>query len=162
MTQAEPTTTNERSVTHGSFTIERTYPVPPERVFQAFADITVKRRWFAEGTGFHIQEYTLDFQVGGREFCLFRFGDGPDMTLDLVYMDIVPDQRIVNGYSMTMAGNPFSGSLSTTEFEATSEGTRMVYTEQCAFLDGNDGIESRKHGSIELMERLAKELEASR
>ena len=155
-------TTPERSVSHGSFTIERTYPYPPERVFRAFSDRVAKRRWFAEGTGFSIDEYTLDFQVGGREFCRFRFGDGPPMTFDSIFMDIVPDERIVNGYSMTMAGIPFSGSLSTTEFEATSEGTRMVYTEQCAFLDGKDGIEDRKEGSIQLLERLAGELEASR
>ena len=91
--------------------------------------------------------YELDFQVGGREFARFRLGDGPDMTFDSLYMDIVPNRRVLNAYSMTAAGEPFSASLSTTELEVTAGGTRMIYTEQCAFLDGKDGIESRKRAA---------------
>jgi uncharacterized protein YndB with AHSA1/START domain len=161
MTQATNAATDGRSVSHGSFTIERTYPVPAERVFQAFSEYSQKRAWFAEGEGFTVLDYTLDFQVGGREFCRFRFGDGPDMTLDSIYMDIVPNRRIVFGYSMTAAGEPFSASVSSTELETTPEGTRMLYTEQCAFLDGKDGLEARHEGSIELLEALAKHLEVA-
>ena len=35
-----------RSATHGSFTIERTYPAAPSRVFAAFASLEAKARWF--------------------------------------------------------------------------------------------------------------------
>jgi uncharacterized protein YndB with AHSA1/START domain len=153
------TSTDDRSVVHGSFTIERTYPVSPERLFRAYAEKDQKRKWFAEGEGFDVLQYELDFQVGGREFARFRFGDGPDMTFDSLYMDIVPGRRVVNAYSMTAAGEPFSASVSTTELEVTADGTRMIYTEQCAFLDGKDGIEARKQGSIELLGALAKALE---
>jgi uncharacterized protein YndB with AHSA1/START domain len=153
------TSTDGRSVVHGSFTIERTYPVSPERLFRAYAEKDQKRKWFAEGKGFTIFEYELDFQVGGREFTRFRAGAGPEMTFDSLYMDIVPNRRVVNAYSMTSAGKPFSASVGTTELEVTADGTRMVYTEQCAFLDGIDGIESRKHGTIALLEALAKALE---
>jgi uncharacterized protein YndB with AHSA1/START domain len=161
MTQGTTTSTDGRSVSHGSFTIERTYPASAERVFEAFSEYSQKRAWFAEGKGFEVFEYTLDFQVGGREFARFRFGDGPDMTFDSLFMDIVPNRRIVLGYSMTAAGVPFSASISSTELETAAEGTRMLYTEQCAFLDGRDGLEARREGSIELLEALAKQLEVA-
>jgi len=42
-----PQTQPNRSVSHGVFTIERTYPdVRPQRVFDAFASIEGKNGWF--------------------------------------------------------------------------------------------------------------------
>ena len=38
----------EPAATHSSFTLERSYPRPPETVFAAIADPAKKRRWFAE------------------------------------------------------------------------------------------------------------------
>ena len=38
----------EQSVVHSTFVIERSYPKPPGRVFGAFADAALKRRWFAD------------------------------------------------------------------------------------------------------------------
>jgi uncharacterized protein YndB with AHSA1/START domain len=37
------------TVVHSTFTIERTYPTAPSRVFAAFASPEIKRRWFTEG-----------------------------------------------------------------------------------------------------------------
>jgi uncharacterized protein YndB with AHSA1/START domain len=42
---------DEYFVAHSTFTIERTYPVSPARVFFAFADKATKRRWLIEGEG---------------------------------------------------------------------------------------------------------------
>src|SRR3954471_16318388 len=101
---------------HKSFTIERTYPTNAERVFRALSDPEKKRRWFAEGDGFIVDSYTLDFKVGGFERCRFRFGaDGPPMTTDAVYLDILARERIVFAYSMTVGGEPLSSSLGTME-----------------------------------------------
>ena len=44
----------ERSVTHATFTLERTYDAPPAKVFKAFADPAIKRRWFVEGEGWEV------------------------------------------------------------------------------------------------------------
>jgi uncharacterized protein YndB with AHSA1/START domain len=35
-----------RSVTHATFSIERTYDASPRRVFAAFADSAIKAPWF--------------------------------------------------------------------------------------------------------------------
>lgn len=147
------------SVIHKSFTIERTYPTTAARVFHALSDPVKKRRWFAEGEGFVVDSYTLDFQVGGFERTRFRFGDGPAMTNDSVFLDIVENERLVFAYSMTIEGAPLSASLSSIELVPVRGGTQLRFTEHTAFLDGNDDSPSRREGSIQLFEALARELE---
>jgi uncharacterized protein YndB with AHSA1/START domain len=148
-------------VIHKSFTIERTYPTTVARVFRAHSDPEQKRRWFAEGEGFIVDSYTLDFKVGGFERSRFRFGgDGPPMTFDGVYLDIAANERIVLAYAMTIAGAPMSSSLSTIEIVPDRAGALLRYTEHTAFVDGNDGSVARRSGSLALLERLARELEA--
>ena len=44
---ATPEIAMHRSVTHGTFTIERTYPVTPHEVFEAWAREEAKDAWFA-------------------------------------------------------------------------------------------------------------------
>jgi len=148
-------------VIHKSFVIDRTYPTTAARVFRAHSDPEKKRRWFAEGEGFIVDSYSLDFRVGGLERSCFRFGaDGPPMTFDGVFLDIVPDERIVLAYAMTIAGAPMSSSLSTIELVPAPSGTLLRFTEHTAFVDGNDGSAGRREGSLGLLEALAKELEA--
>jgi uncharacterized protein YndB with AHSA1/START domain len=144
---------------HKSFTIERVYPTTAARVFRAHADAQKKRRWFAEGEGFIIDSYALDFQVGGFERTRFRFGDGPPMTYDGVYLDIIPNERIILAYSMTVGGEPMSSSLSTVELTTVPSGTALRYTEHTVFVDGKDGSAERREGSLGLLEALANELE---
>lgn len=67
----------ERLVTHATFVVERRYDAAPARVFRAFADPTIKCRWFAEGEGWEVEVYENDFRVGGMERSRFRF-DGYD------------------------------------------------------------------------------------
>ncbi len=152
------------TVTHGSFTIERAYKAAPAKVFSAFSDPAKKRRWFAEGPGFHLDSFDMDFRIGGQEKSRFRFvadkpiEEGTPCNNDTVYMDIVPDSRIIISYSMSLAGVPFSVSLATMEFLPDGEGTLLVFTEQAAFFGQADGIEMREQGTRELLGQLAAEL----
>ena len=141
-----------------TFDIDRKYKASPERVFAAWADPAQKRRWFVEGENWTIDSYEVDFREGGHERSRFRFKDGPVITNDTVFHDIVPNRRIVSSYGMTMAGKRFSVSLSTLEIEPSGSGTRLRYTEQAAFFEGGDGAERRREGCAELLEKLAAEL----
>ena len=53
-----------RPIVFDTFAIERTYKASPARVFEAWRDPEKKRRWFAEGKGFVIDSYELDFREG--------------------------------------------------------------------------------------------------
>src|SRR6266542_4071845 len=113
-------TMEERSVIHSTFVIERSYPTTPERVFAAFADPATKRRWFAEDKGVAVEEFEMDFRVGGRERARYRFKEGspfPGTALanDTSYQDIVPNRRVVIAYTMTIGDRRISASLATFE-----------------------------------------------
>lgn len=144
---------------HTSFSIDRLYAASPAEVFAAFSNAERKRRWFAEGEGWQVDEFSVDFRVGGFERSRFRFQGGPEISNDTTYLDIVTDQRIVIAYVMALAGARFSASLATIEFKPEGSGTRLFYTEQDSFLDGQDGSADRETGCRELLETLAAEVE---
>jgi uncharacterized protein YndB with AHSA1/START domain len=147
----------ERSTEHATFVIERGYDASPDAVFAAWADPGAKARWF-KGTEDAPDEYELDFRVGGREI---NRGSGPDgqfYTYEALYQDIVPDERIVYTYDMHRGETRISVSLATIEFKAEGAGTRLIFTEQGAFLDGEDKPEYREEGTGGLLDALAAEL----
>lgn len=153
----------DRSVTHSTFVIERSYPTKPERVFAAFADPAKKRRWFAEGESHEIEEFEMDFRAGGIERSRYRFKEGtpfPGTTLanDAVYQDIVPNHRVVLASTMTLGDRRISASLTTVEFLPTEKGTDLIFTHQGAFFEGSDGPQMREQGWRKILERLTKEL----
>jgi len=153
------TTASQPPVIHSTFSVERTYPSAPARVFAAFSNQATKRRWFAEGEGWEVDEFTLDFRVGGREISRFRFRGGAPMGNDTVYLDIVPDRRIVLAYTMMVGDARISVSLATVEIAPAGEGTRFVYTEQVAFFEGKDDTKDRERGCRGLLEKLGEELQ---
>jgi uncharacterized protein YndB with AHSA1/START domain len=150
----------ERSVIHDTFTIERTYPAAPGRVFAAFASHEAKATW--GGTGSPEAEpgeagaSEFDFRVGGGE----RFGNvyqGVSYRFDARYYDIVPDQRIVYAYEMYADDARISVSVATVEFAKVAEGTRLTLTEQGVYLDGLDGPQApslRRGGTEGMLDNL--------
>jgi uncharacterized protein YndB with AHSA1/START domain len=159
MSQTAAAARNQSPVVHGTFRIERTYPQPPSRVFRAFADKATVRRWRVEDEGCEVHEFTYDFRVGGSEVSRFSFAGGPQIRLDAQFQDIVPDRRIVFTYRMATGPTPFSVSLTTVELVPSGQGTCLTYTEQGAFLDGEDSAKGREEGSRALLEKLAVELQ---
>jgi uncharacterized protein YndB with AHSA1/START domain len=143
----------ERSVTHATFTLERTYEAPPSRVFAAWAEPEAKSRWFGND-----DEYELDFRVGGREISRGTAPNGRLYTYEARYEDIVPDKRIVYAYDMHLDETRISVSLSTVELKPDGDGTRLVYTEQGAFLDGHDTADQRQQGTGGLLDALGAQL----
>lgn len=147
----------DRSIAYGTFVIEKTLPASPRRVFAAWADVKQKAKWFgAPGEDNTPQQF--DFRVGGREFSESAVGD-TTFTFDVHYQDIVPDQRIIYTYDMTMGGARISVSLASVELTPMGQGTRLLLTEHGAFLDGLDNNEQRKDGTIALIGQLEKFLE---
>jgi uncharacterized protein YndB with AHSA1/START domain len=144
----------ERSVTHATIVIERTYDASPARVFAAWADPTAKARWYLGPEDWELTDYELDFRVGGQERSASRPPGGPVHVYEARFHDIVPDKRIVFVYDISLDETRISVSLATVELESASGGTRLIYTEQGAFLDGHDVSDLRQQGMGALLDAL--------
>jgi uncharacterized protein YndB with AHSA1/START domain len=149
---------SKRSVEHATFVVERTYDAAPTRVFAAWSDRKAKARWIGSSES----SFELDFRVGGRERHEGTVANGNSYTFHGIYQDIVPAQRIVYTYDMLMDETRISVSLATVEFEPEGDGTRLVFTEQGAFLDGHDLPSRREHGMGSLLDALGAEFGSGR
>jgi uncharacterized protein YndB with AHSA1/START domain len=146
---------SDRSAQHATFVIDRTYDAPPGRVFQAWADPKAKAAWFGGPPDEWTEELReSDFRIGGRERLRGRFADGHTSTFDAHYRDIVPGERIIYSYDMHLDEKRISVSLATIQFKPAGAGTRLIVTEQGAFLDGFDRTADREVGTRLLLDRL--------
>jgi uncharacterized protein YndB with AHSA1/START domain len=148
----------QRSVVHAMFCIERIYAAPRSHVFKALTDPAAKAKWFAGGEGYTQLARHMDARPGGREHVQGRKDSGVVSTFDAIYHDVVQDERVVYSYEMHLDDRKISVSLATFELKTSGTGTRLVMTEQGAFLDGYDDAGSRERGSNFLLDALGKSL----
>lgn len=145
---------SDRSTTHATFSVERTYDAPPARVWRAWTDPEEKRRWFGPRE-LARPDYAFDFRVGGVERMTVQTPDGTPYTFDALYQDVVEGERFVHTYAMYRGEQRISVSVATVELEPDGAGTKLTLTEQGVFLDGLDTPAEREHGTRELLETLA-------
>jgi uncharacterized protein YndB with AHSA1/START domain len=151
-----------RTVVHDTFVIDRNYAASPSRVFTAFADPAAKAQWFGDPDIEKNAPHDIDFRVGGREALKGSAPEGgQSFTYDAVYQDIVKNERIVYSYDMSIDGKRISVSIATIEFLANDNGTRLILTEQGAYLDGLDTSAMREEGTKGILDGLGRYLDSS-
>jgi uncharacterized protein YndB with AHSA1/START domain len=144
---------SDHTVTHATFSLERVYPVPPERVFNAWAEPEIKARWFSTTS----QDYELDFRPGGIER-LSATHDGKLIYWESLYREIVTDERIVYTSVLSEQDTVATVSLTSVEFVPEGEGTRLILVEAGAFLDGREQPAWREQGTSDWLDALGTEL----
>ena len=150
--------TDLRSVVHASFHLERRYDAPVERVWRALTDEAAKQKWFAGPPGeWELLERYMDVREGGRELLKGLF-NGVVSTFDASYHDVVRHERLVYSYAMYLDDKKISVSLATMQLKSENGGTKLMVTEQGAFLDGYDDAGSREHGTAYLLDALGASL----
>ncbi|HET6287187.1 MAG TPA: SRPBCC domain-containing protein [Amycolatopsis sp.] len=143
------------TVKHATFTLERVYPVPPERVFAAWADPAAKAGWITVPGGAH----SLDFRVGGSE-TISGPSDGKRMVFESRYEDIAENERIVYAGKLSAEDVLVTVSVTTILLEAKEGGTRLTLIEQGTYLDGHEEPEWREQGTGNWLDDLGKALSA--
>lgn len=142
---------------HGSFTVVREVRAPPPRVFAAFSDLSLRRRWFRIPGKQDEAVHELDFRIGGGEVMRGSFapaGAVEELEYRSRFLDITVDERIVFSYEFLLDGSRRWVALVSVELSPHAGGTCLRYTEQYAFLvytrDGSAEIGERR-GSTNLM-----------
>jgi uncharacterized protein YndB with AHSA1/START domain len=144
-----------RSIKHGSFVIERRLDYNPAVVYRAWTQKDAKARWFNGPPDKWTETLReMDVRVGGRDVLTGKFSDGSESRFECTYLEVVPEKRLVYVYDMYFQGKKLSVSLASIEFVAAGKGTRLLVTEQHAFLDGHEDAGSRERGTLQLMNYL--------
>ena len=151
-------------VIHSTFVVERVFPKPPETVFAAFSDPARARRWYAEGEGHEVEEFTSDFRVGGSQTLRYRLGPGTPVAGMIInnqarYQEIQPDRRIVTASTMDLNDTRILASQTTVELVPNGAGTDLILTHQGAFFQSGLTPQMLEGGWRGLLEALARELE---
>ncbi|MFB6725811.1 SRPBCC family protein [Kribbella sp. NPDC056345] len=141
------------SVTHSTFTLERHYPVPVDRVFAAWATPDARKRWMAQGA-----EHSQNFTVGGRETAKGLDGEGRPLTYEARYVDIVPNERILTTSTLSTGDVLSTTSVTSVEFQPDGNGTLLTLTEHGMYLPGQEKPEWREAGTAQQLDTLATEL----
>ena len=147
-----------RSVVHGSFRLERVYDASLAQVWSALTDENAKQKWFVGPGDWRLIERGMDLRVGGRERLKGRWANGAVTCFDAVYLDIVPEQRLIYAYEMFYDDNKLSVSLATLQLRPESDKTLLTVDEQGAFLDGYDDAGARERGTGLLLDALGASL----
>lgn len=114
-------------------TLQRTYPVAPEKVWRAWTDPEALKRWFGPGT---VQEPVavadLDVRVGGRFRIVFGGPKGDQHEAQGVYREVVPNKKLVFTWTWPRS-TPERESLITIVFKAVASGTVLDFRHEQFF-----------------------------
>ena len=151
-------------VFHSTFVVERSFRKPPEAVFAAFAELDKARRWYAEGEGHELEEFTSDFRVGGTQTLRYKLRPGtPVAGMTIVnqarYQEIQPNRRIVTATTMDLQGTRILAAQVTIELLPNGSGTDLILTNQGAHFENGLSPEMLEAGWRSLLETLAREVE---
>ena len=150
---------SERSVIHGTFNLERSYPVPVTQVFQAWADPEIKVRWFAGNPA----DYQMDFRPGGTERNS-ALHEGKKIVWESLYREIVPDERIVSTEffegvpeGVTEEAATTLSTVTFTEADGRTKLTLLIQAKSKAARDAiiESGMEDGLQDALDLLERVA-------
>jgi uncharacterized protein YndB with AHSA1/START domain len=147
----------EDGIVHDMIVLERDYPVPPARVFAAWADPDARRRWTPPSPGAEVVMAGGDFRVGGCEISHCGPRGNPMFQVELRYQDIVADRRIVFTERISTDGRPLAVSLVSVTLADHAGGTRLRLIDQIAALDGADMIAGSRSGYAAALDNLALE-----
>ncbi len=138
----------------GTVRLERAYDASPDRVFAAWTNPEVLRRWWAISDSFAASEVEVDLRVGGRYRLAMRDADsGEGHVVFGEYREVDPPDRLVYTWAWEGTG-PYAGheSVVSVRFQPEGDGTRVVL-EHSGLLD-DDSRASHTHGWTGVLEML--------
>jgi uncharacterized protein YndB with AHSA1/START domain len=107
--------------------LTRLIDAPPEKVYRAWTDPQLLKQWFAP-LPYTTPVAELDVRPGGSAFIVMRGPDGKDLPNHGVYLEVVPNQRLVSTDAYVKAWEPSEKPFMTLILTFEAEGGKTRYT----------------------------------
>ena len=107
--------------------LTRLIDAPREKVYRAWTDASLLKQWFAP-LPYTTPVAELDVRPGGSAFIVMRGPDGKDLPNHGVYLEVVPNQRLVSTDAYTKAWEPSEKPFMTLILTFEDEGGKTRYT----------------------------------
>jgi len=127
--------------TDTTIVLTRTFNAPRRLVWEAMTNPVNMRRWMLAPPGWTLAVCECDARVGGALKLAWKSEDAdPAMTLQGVFTEVVPHERMVHTETMLMgSGEPIGSLLETHEFAEKNGVTTMRITQAYDSKDARDG-----------------------
>ena len=141
-----------------SLTLNRRFPVAPEKVWRAWTDPQAIAKWWGPGQGEPVSLAQADVRIGGRFRIVFGGADGKAHECAGVYREVVPNRKLVFTWTW-LNSTPERESLVTIRFRGRSEteggGTDLEFRHE-QFIDEKvrDDHQRGWSGSLDKLERF--------
>ncbi len=137
-----------------SLTLNRRYPVAPEKVFRAWTDPQAVKRWWGPAPGEPVSVAELDVRVGGRFRIVFGGPDGKMHECAGTYKEVVPNKKLVFTWSWPNS-TPERISVVTIEFRVAGKGTDLLFKHEQLFDEAaRDGHKRGWSGALDKLEQF--------
>ncbi len=114
-------------------TLTRQFRAPPAKVWQAFTDPQVIRRWFGVSDEYSVTLAEADVRVGGRYRIRMEGPQRDPHEVGGVYREVIPARRLV--FTWAWVTTPDRESLVTVELRAANGGTELSLKHEKFFDD---------------------------
>lgn len=108
-------------------TITRLIDAPREKLYRAWTDPALLKQWFAP-LPYTTPVAELDVRPGGSAFIVMRGPDGKDLPNHGVYLEVVPNERLISTDAFVKAWEPSQKPFMTLILTFEDEGGKTRYT----------------------------------
>jgi len=108
-------------------TLVRIFDAPPEKVYRAWTEPDLLKQWFTPRP-WTVASVEMDLRPGGSSLVVMRDPDGNEYPNRGVYLDVVPNERIVFTDAFTEAWVPSEKAFMTAIITFENEGGKTKYT----------------------------------
>ena len=139
--------------------LTRLIDAPPRHVFRAWTEPALLKQWFAPSP-YTTPVAELDVRPGGRAFIMMRAPDGTDLPNHGVYLEVVPNKRLVLTDAFTRAWEPSEKPFMTLIVTFDDEGGKTRYTARVRHWSAEDRAAHEQRGFHEGWGQCADQLAA--
>lgn len=125
--------------------ITRLIDAPRDKLFRAWTDPALLKQWFAPHP-YTTPEAALDVRPGGASRIVMRSPDGQDMPMHGVYLEVVPNEKLVFTDAYVRAWEPSAKPFMTVILTLEDEGGKTRYTARVRHWTAEDRDAHEKMG----------------